>query len=85
MSDGSAPVNAQLDRESQHVVPLWERLLLNVEETAALLGIGRNAVWELVRSGQLLTLRVGRHVHVTRASIDSFVERNAAPYQARDN
>jgi excisionase family DNA binding protein len=41
-----------------------ERLLLTVEEAAQRLGIGRTLAWQLVRDGQLPSVRLGRLVRV---------------------
>jgi excisionase family DNA binding protein len=40
-----------------------ERRTYTVKEAAAVLGIGRNAVYELVHSGQLGVLRLGAQGH----------------------
>jgi excisionase family DNA binding protein len=45
-------------------------LLLSVPEAAQLLGVGRTFGWELARSGQLPTIRLGRRVLVPRAALE---------------
>jgi DNA binding domain, excisionase family len=42
------------------------RSLLTVEETAALLRIGRNTCYELLRQGQIPHIRLGRLIRVPR-------------------
>lgn len=37
-----------------------ERMLLTVEEAAAVLGIGRSLMFELIAGGRITTVRVGR-------------------------
>jgi excisionase family DNA binding protein len=41
----------------------------------ALLGIGKTKLYELLSTGQLEAIRVGRRTLVLQESIDSFVER----------
>lgn len=41
---------------------LEHRIILTVEETASLLGLGRTAAYEAVRKGQLPSRRLGRRV-----------------------
>ena len=54
-----------------------EKLLLNPEEAAAVLGIGRSRVFELMRERELLSVRIGRSRRVPVAAIRSYVERLA--------
>src|SRR5687768_10584047 len=44
-----------------------DKLTLTVEEAAAVLGIGRTLAFELARTGQLPTIRLGRRLLVPRA------------------
>ncbi len=41
-----------------------ERLLLTVEEAARHLNIGRTLAWQLVRQGEMPSIRLGRCVRV---------------------
>jgi excisionase family DNA binding protein len=45
-------------------------LLLSVPDAALLLGIGATLCWELVHSGQLETIRLGRRVLVPRSAVE---------------
>ncbi len=45
-----------------------ERLTLTVSEAAKALGIGRGTAYELVRTGEIPTLRLGRRLVVPRAA-----------------
>lgn len=47
-----------------------EPLTLSVEETARLLGIGRQAAYQAARTGQIPTLRIGRFVRVPRTALE---------------
>lgn len=52
-----------------------DRLLLRVEEAAELVGLGRSKVYELVQSGELESVTVGRARRIPRAAVDAFVEK----------
>lgn len=54
-----------------------ERLLLTVEEAARRLGIGRSFAWELVRKGELPSIRIGRLVRIPVRTLDEWVQRKA--------
>jgi len=51
-------------------------LCLSVKQVAEVLGIGRNTAYELVRSGQIKSIRVGRNIRIPKAEILSFLNRN---------
>ena len=50
-------------------VRLFQKLTLSVEETRQLLGIGRTAAYEAVRSGEIPSVRVGGRLLVPVASL----------------
>jgi len=54
-----------------------ERLLLTVEEAAHRLGIGRSFAWELVRRGELPSIRLGRLVRVPVDALDEWIQRKS--------
>ncbi|MDD5094756.1 MAG: helix-turn-helix domain-containing protein [Dehalococcoidia bacterium] len=47
-----------------------DRLTLTVEETAKLLGIGRNVAYEMVAQGKLPALRLGKRIVISRAGLE---------------
>jgi excisionase family DNA binding protein len=55
--------------------------VLTVDELAAELRIGRRQAYELVNSGALRVVRVGRSIRVTRAALAAFLgeERDPGP------
>ncbi|MBB6346092.1 excisionase family DNA binding protein [Nonomuraea muscovyensis] len=55
-----------------NVAPL-ERRLLRVPEVMALLGLSRWQVYNLIRSGELESVKVGRSRRVPVAALDEFV------------
>lgn len=46
---------------------------LRVEEPMPILGIGRNTAYELVRSGRLRSIRVGRQVRIPKNALIEFL------------
>ena len=52
------------------------RLAYNVEEAAAMLAVGRDSIYELIRTGQLTTFKIGTRRLVAMQDIEAFI--NAA-------
>ena len=48
-------------------------LTLRVEDLMPILGIGRNTAYELVRSGQISSVRVGRQLRVPKDAVMEFL------------
>lgn len=48
-------------------------LTLRVEDLMPILGIGRNTAYELVRSGQIRSVRVGRQLRVPKDAVMEFL------------
>ena len=51
-------------------------MTLRVEELMPILGIGRNTAYELVRSGKLRSIRVGRQVRIPKNALIEFLNEN---------
>lgn len=51
-------------------------LTLRVEDLMPILGIGRNTAYELVNSGQIKSIRVGRQIRIPKTEILRFLEAN---------
>lgn len=51
-------------------------LLLTVSELEAALRIGRNRAYQLVKSGQIRSIHVGRKILIPRAAVEDYL--NAA-------
>lgn len=51
------------------------RLLLTVLEAAEVLGVGRSTMYELIRTGQVEVVHLGRCARVPAAALHEFVER----------
>lgn len=62
-----------MDEESSAVVSHM-RLLYRVEEAAAMLSISRHRIYELIRSGELATVTIGKSRRVPLASVTAYVE-----------
>lgn len=50
-----------------------DRVVLTVEEAAAMLRIGRSAAYEGVRSGAIPSVRIGRLLRVPRHALDAML------------
>jgi excisionase family DNA binding protein len=53
------------------------RITLTVEEAGALLGISRTLAYELVRRGEIPSLRLGRRVVVPVRALEALLDRVA--------
>jgi excisionase family DNA binding protein len=49
------------------------RVLYRIEEAAQLLSVSKSRVYELIRSGQLRTVKVGKSHRVPARSLDEYV------------
>lgn len=48
-------------------------LVLRVDDLSRALGIGRNTAYELVRSGQIRSIRIGRQLRIPRDELQRFL------------
>jgi len=55
-----------------------ERLTLTVEETAKLLGIGRQLAYERVKTGEIPVVKIGRRLLVPRRALEKLLEQGQA-------
>ena len=60
-----------------------QRLLLNVNEVASLLGCGRTYVYGMIQRGELPVIKLGRLTRVQVRVLDEFI-RNRASLQDRE-
>lgn len=60
-----------------------EQLAMPLTKGAKLIGIGLSYCYELMKSGELKTFRVGRRRMVTRQALQEFVDRKQAEAQRR--
>jgi len=56
-----------------------ERVTFTVEETAKLLGIGRQLAYDRVRTGQIPAIRLGRRLVVPRRALERLIEAASTP------
>ena len=50
-------------------------LLHPVTEAAAILGIGRSMLYQLMAAGEIQTVKIGRRTLVTQAELERYVQR----------
>ena len=51
-----------------------ERLTVSVKEAAHLLGIGRSAAYEAVRSGEIPSIKIGRRILIPMRAIERMLD-----------
>ena len=49
--------------------------ILRVEDLMPILGIGRNTAYELIRSGQIRSIRIGRQIRIPRDALLEFLRK----------
>lgn len=52
-----------------------QHLLYKMEAAAEELAIGRSRIFELVASGEIASVRIGRSRRITRAALEDYVDR----------
>ena len=50
-------------------------MTLRVEELMPILGIGRNTAYQLIRSGQIRSVRIGRQIRIPRDALLEFLRK----------
>jgi len=69
-------VNFQKHKRGNSAFTDYEQipLLLSVKQLSSVLGIGRNAAYELVRSGQIKSFRLGDRIRIPKDALIEFLE-----------
>lgn len=49
-------------------------LVLSIEQLMKVLGIGRNSAYDLVRCGQIHSIRVGNKIRIPKEAVVSFIQ-----------
>lgn len=52
-----------------------DRLMYSVAQTARVTALSTRSIWRLIGLGELTTVKCGRAVRITKASIDAFIAR----------
>ena len=73
MRNHTSNKNCLLDNETNGSIPTELPLVLRVEDLTQILSIGRNTAYELVRSGKIKSIRIGRSYRITRDSITEYL------------
>ena len=55
-------------------IDMGDKRLFTVPQTQAMLGIGRTTLWNMIASGEIESVRIGRSRRITAEAIDQFVE-----------
>ena len=51
-------------------------LTLRVEDLMPILGVGRNTAYELVRSRQIRSIRIGRQIRIPKGAVLEYLQKN---------
>lgn len=54
---------------------LVEPICVRVNDAARMIGVGRTKLYELISSGELETVKIGKATRITKASLHRLVER----------
>lgn len=66
----ATPKHPTLPMQYRTIEPLNTPLLVAVPDAARLLGIGTTFAWELVRAGDIPSVKLGRRVLIPRAALE---------------
>ena len=55
-----------------------EPICVRVNDAARMIGVGRTKLYELISSGELETIEIGKATRITTASLHRLVERHRA-------
>jgi len=53
-----------------------DKLTLTVDETAKILGVGRNSAYEAIARGEIPVIRVGKRLLVPKAALEKLLSGN---------
>ena len=53
----------------------YERLTFTIDETARLLGIGRQLAYDRVKTGEIPAIKIGRRLLVPRSALQKLLEK----------
>lgn len=56
-----------------------EPICVKINDAARMIGIGRTKLYELISSGELETVKIGKATRVTTASLHRLVKRQQVP------
>lgn len=57
-------------------------LVLTIGDLMPILGVGRNSIYELLRSGQIKSTRIGKHTRILKPDLLQFLTGTNAPWTA---
>jgi len=63
-----------LSKETENNPPVYEKRTYTVPEIQDILGIGRNAAYKLVKSGNFNVVRVGGSIRISKKSFDTWLD-----------
>ena len=58
-------------------IPIQDKYLLSVTEVMEYTGLGRDRVYQLMRSGRVKTIKIGRYNKIHRLELEKFLDQAA--------
>jgi len=71
---------SEINRSNERIDSLpstFEKRVYTVEEIQDILSIGRNAAYDLVRTGQFHTVRIGGSIRISKKSFDAWLDQQS--------
>lgn len=65
---------AEMNGDLSVTVPQYEKRVYTVDEIQDILGIGKNAAYDLIKTGQFKTVKVGGHYRISKRSFDDWLD-----------
>ena len=63
-----------LNKEETEIPLPYEKRIYTVDEIQDILGIGRNAAYNLVKSGVFHSVRIGGNIRISKQSFDEWLD-----------
>ncbi len=66
-----------LNKETENLRPSFEKRTYTVSEIQDILGIGRNAAYNLVKKGVFSSVHIGGIIRISKRSFDEWLDKNS--------
>ena len=76
---------ADLNQQTTTHPPSYEKRTYTVSEIQDILGIGRNAAYDIVKKGYFSTVRIGGIIRISKRSFDAWLDEKSKSCQVCDD
>lgn len=66
---------AEMNGDLLVTAPQYEKRVYTVDEIQDILGVGKNTAYDLIKTGQFKTVKVGGHYRVSKKSFDDWLDK----------